>query len=70
VFWYKSSLVTSDPYVEGSIKEYVDFISLTKELLGDTVSDFGIETTPDLLKKYFLYKHSLLDKISTNIDVE
>jgi|KNS5Surf_metaT_FD_contig_21_6958019_length_265_multi_2_in_0_out_0_1 hypothetical protein len=52
------------------MKEYVDFISVNKELLGETVKDLGIAIVPTLLAKYFLYKHSLLDKMSTSIELE
>jgi hypothetical protein len=52
------------------MKEYVDCISFNKELLGETVKDLGIDIVPTLFEKYFLYKHSLLDNISTSMELE
>jgi hypothetical protein len=68
VFWYKNSLVDSELYVVGSIKEYKDFTSYKKLFLGDTVKLLGIEIDPDLLRKKTLYRYSRFDKISKRVD--
>jgi hypothetical protein len=66
---YKNSLVTSELYVAGSIKEYAALTSFTNELLKEAVSALGMVNVFDLFRKNSLYKCSLFDKISFNIDM-